>query len=378
MQIPFFQHDLGKEELDEIAKVFSGPILTTGETVAIFEREFASYLNCRHAIGVTSCTAALHIALLATGIQPGDEVITTPMTFVATSTAIIQAGAKPVFVDVEPDTGNLDTEKIEAAITSKTRAIVPVHLYGLMCDMQKIRMIADKYNLKVIEDSAHCIEGIRNGYRPGQLGDAACFSFYATKNITCGEGGAVVTNDDGLAANLKLLRLHGVNKTAADRARDGYSHWDMESMGWKYNMDNIQAAILLPQLKRIDSNLTKRNRLADSYKSELHGITAIKWPQNRPDCRHSCHLFTVWIQGHNRDYVLTELQKHAIPAMVNYNPIHLLTYFRNRFEYSQGDFPAAEKIGSETISLPLYPTMPDGHLESVINTITKIIGRTSR
>ncbi len=201
--IPFFMHDLGQAELDSIAEVLTGPILTTGETVARFERRFADYLGRRHCLGLTSCTGALHLSLVALGIGPGDEVITTPMTFIATATAILEAGAKPIFVDVEPDTGNLDAACIEAAITKHTRAIVPVHLYGQMCDMEAIRAIADRYGLYVIEDAAHCIEGERNGIRPGQLSHTACFSFYATKNLTCGEGGAVVTDDDALAEKLR-------------------------------------------------------------------------------------------------------------------------------------------------------------------------------
>src|SRR5205823_9801106 len=192
---------------DAVAEVLSGPILTTGEYVARFERRFAEALGRRHCIAVTSCTGGLHLSLLALGIGPGDEVITTPMTFIATSTAIIEAGARPVFVDVEPTTGNLDATKVEAAITERTRAILPVHLYGQMCDMRALRDIANHHGLFIVEDAAHCIEGTRDGVRPGLLGDTACFSFYATKNLTCGEGGAVVCNDDALLEKLRLLRL---------------------------------------------------------------------------------------------------------------------------------------------------------------------------
>src|SRR5713101_3919206 len=220
--IPFFRHDLGRAELDAVAEVLASPVLTTGETVSRFERCFADYLGCRCAVAVTSCTGALHLSMLALGIGPGDEVITTPMTFIATATAILEAGAAPVFVDVEPNSGNLDVSGIEAAITQRTRAIIPVHLYGQMCDMRAMRKIADRHGLYIIEDAAHCVEGDRDGIRPGQLGDTACFSFYATKSLTCGEGGAVVTNHETLAAKLRALRLHGMTKAAADRAREGY------------------------------------------------------------------------------------------------------------------------------------------------------------
>ncbi|MBT5658982.1 MAG: DegT/DnrJ/EryC1/StrS family aminotransferase, partial [Rhodospirillaceae bacterium] len=254
-KVPFFWHDLGKPELDMLSKVLAGDILTTGDYVEEFERKFATCLGRSHALGVTSCTGALHMALMALDIGPGDEVITTPMTFIATATAILEAGATPVFVDVEPETGNMDVSAVEAAIGKNTKAIMPVHLYGLMCDMRPLRDIADRHGLKIIEDAAHCIEGARDGVRPGDLSDAVCFSFYATKNMTCGEGGAVAVDDVGLYEKLKLLRLHGMTKTAADRAREGYSHWDMVVLGWKYNMSNIEAALLLPQLDRLQANL---------------------------------------------------------------------------------------------------------------------------
>jgi len=246
--IPFFHHSLGQPELDAVAEVLTGPILTTGETVERFEHRFAEYLGRRHALAMSSCTGALHLSLVALGIGQGEEVITTPMTFVATATAILEAGAKPVFVDVEPETGNMDVSRIESAITTHTKAIMPVHLYGQMCDMLAIRKIADTYGLFVIEDAAHCVEGSREGVGPGVLGDTACFSFYATKSLSCGEGGALVTDHDALAEKLRLLSLHGMSKTAADRHREGYQHWDMEIPGWKYNMSNIQAAFLLPQM----------------------------------------------------------------------------------------------------------------------------------
>src|SRR5436190_15951415 len=202
-KIPYFRHDLGKPEIDRLAKVLEGDILTTGAEVAEFEQRFAAYLGQRHAFALTSCTGALHLALLALDIGPGGEVITTPMSFVATATAILESGATPVFVDVEADTGNLDAARVEAAITPKTRAIMPVHLYGLMCDMRALRAIADKHGLRLIENAAHCIEGVRDGVRPGALSDAACFSFYATKNLTFGEGGAINVNHDKLVEQLK-------------------------------------------------------------------------------------------------------------------------------------------------------------------------------
>jgi UDP-4-amino-4-deoxy-L-arabinose-oxoglutarate aminotransferase len=258
--------------------------------VARFESRFAEYLGVNHAVAVTSCTGALHISLLALGIGAGHEVITTPMTFIATANSIMETGATPVFVDVEPETGNLDAANVEAAITERTRAIMPVHLYGQMCDMKEMRAIADRYGLAIIEDAAHCVEGTRDGVKTGALGDTACYSFYATKNLTCGEGGAVVTNDDKLAEKLRLLRLHGMNKNANDRHKEGYKHWDMTMLGWKYNMDNIQAALLLPQMDRLEENWRKRESLAHYYQENLWDIPNLSRPKTLPGVEHSWHL----------------------------------------------------------------------------------------
>ncbi len=371
--IPFYMHDLGQAELDAIGSVLAGPILTTGETVARFENEFAAFLGRKHALGVTSCTGALHMSLLALGIGPGDEVITTPMTFIATSTAILEAGARPVFVDVEPDTGNLDATKIEAAITSRTKAILPVHLYGLMCDMRAIRQVADRHGLRIVEDCAHCVEGERDGIKPGELSDTACFSFYATKNLTCGEGGAVVTDSDELADKLKLLRHHGMTKTAADRQREGYKHWDMTMLGWKYNMDNIQAALLLPQMQRLHRKLDRRHILARLYEDHLAGLEGIRLPNSRADAIHARHLYPVWVDADRRDRVVETLNKAGIGTVVNYRAIHLLSYFAETLGYKAGDFPNAERIGDETLSLPFYPTMPEKHVVHVAATLRKLM-----
>jgi dTDP-4-amino-4,6-dideoxygalactose transaminase len=374
-KVPFFMHDLGQAELDAIAEVLAGPILTTGEWVTRFEQRFAEYLGVSQAIAVTSCTGALHLSLLALGIGAGHEVITTPMTFIATATAIIEAGARPVFVDVEPGTGNLDASLIEAAITERTRAIIPVHLYGQMCDMRALREIADHYGLAIIEDAAHCVEGARDGVRTGQLGDTACYSFYATKNLTCGEGGAVVTNNDNLADKLRLLRLHGMNKNANDRHREGYKHWDMTVLGWKYNMDNIQAAMLLPQLGRIEENWDKRRRVAKYYQEHLWDIPSLSQPKTLAGVDHAWHLFPVWIQDGQRDRVVQNLQANGISVMVNYRAIHLLTYFRETFGFQPGDFPIAERIGDASLSLPFYPNMPLEHVDRVIDQLRNDLDR---
>ncbi len=366
-------HDLGKAELDAVAEVLANPILTTGEWVARFERRFAEYLGVRHAVAVTSCTGALHMSLLALGIGAGHEVITTPMTFIATANSVMEAGAKPVFVDVEPETGNLDAANVEAAINERTRAIMPIHLYGQMCDMKALRGIADRYGLAIIEDAAHCVEGMRDGIKTGTLGDTACYSFYATKNLTCGEGGAVVTNDDNLAEKLRLLRLHGMNKNANDRHKEGYKHWDMTVLGWKYNMDNIQAALLLPQMDRLEENWRKRRELAENYEARLWDIPNLSRPKTLPLVEHAWHLFPIWVGDGERDRVIAELQSAGIGVMVNYRAIHLLTFFSETFGFKQGDFPVAERIGDANLSLPFYPNMPLDHVDRVVEVLRDIL-----
>lgn len=372
-QIPFYLHDLGMAEVVAFERALADPILTTGDTVARFEKRFAQTLGRRNAIAVTSCTGAMHLSLLALGIGPGDEVITTPMTFIATSTAILEAGATPVFVDVEPDTGNIDVTRVEAAIGPRTRAIIPVHLYGQMCDMRALREIADRRGLKIIEDAAHCVEGRRDGIGPGELGDTACFSFYATKSLTCGEGGAIVTDDDTLAQKLRLLRVHGMNRVAADRQREGYRHWDMTELGWKYNLDNLHAAILMPQLDRLAANLERRRELSSEYERRLAGVPHIWWPRTLPGVEHARHLFTVWVGSGRRDAVIAELQARGIGVMVNYRAIHLLTYFRGALGTRAGMFPVAERIGDSTLSLPLYPRMTLDQVRTVSRAIAEIL-----
>jgi len=378
VRVPFYRHDLGAPEVGAIADVLKGPILTTGDTVAAFEASFASYLGQRHALGVTSCTGAMHMALLALGIGEGDEVITTPMTFIATAAAILEAGATPVFVDVEADTGNIDANLVAAAITPRTRAILPVHLYGLLCDMRRLRAIADRHGLAIVEDAAHCVEGVRDGVRPGALSDAACFSFYATKNLTCGEGGAITTNDPGLYEKLKLLRLHGMTKSAADRHREGYQHWDMKMLGWKYNMDNIQAAMLIPQLGRLNGKLVRRERLAAIYSERLARINWLQIPSLPPGTIHARHLFPVWLDTPLRDKMISGLQELGIQSVVNYRAIHLTSFLQERLGYKPGDFPVAESIGDRTLSLPYYPDMPDEHIDIACDAMQTIADRIRR
>lgn len=373
MKVEFYKHNIDQKDIENVTRVLKSAFLTTGEVVDEFERKFSHYLGCKHTVGVTSCTAALHLSFLAYGIGLGDEVITTPMTFVATANSIIHAGATPIFVDVEEETGNIDASLIEAAITPRTKAIIPVHLYGQMCDMRKIREIADRHRLVVIEDAAHAIEAMRDGIRVGQLGDTACFSFYATKNITSGEGGAISTNDKVVAKKLKMLRLHGMSEGAAERYSKKYQHWDMEILGWKYNMSNIQAALLLNQLENIEDYLKKREYICQMYEEAFRDMPGVTCLEILPNSKSGRHLFTILVPPERRDNLLWRLQENDIGIAVNYRVIHLLKYYRETFGYKRGMFPIAERMGDSTITLPLYPKMTDEQVDYVIATLKGLI-----
>ncbi len=372
MKVEFFKHNIEEKDIERAASVLRSIFLTTGDVVAELEKDFSSYLDIRHTVCVTSCTSALHLSLIAWGVAPGDEVVTTPMSFCATSNSIIHAGAVPVFVDVEPETGNINAELVENAITKKTRAIMPVHLYGQMCDMRRIREIADTHKLAIIEDAAHAIEAEREGLKVGHLSEAVCFSFYATKNITSGEGGAISTNSPEKSELLKMLRLHGIDKSAMDRYTKRYQHWDMPVLGWKYNMDNIHAALLTGQLKRIDRLWKRRDEIWQMYEEGLLSAKGVELLKTAPDSKHARHLFTLLVDPRKRDAILWSLQQKDIGVAVNYRPIHLLNYYRKTFGYKEGAFPVAEDIGKRTLSLPLYPKLKDEEVHAVIKAVKKV------
>lgn len=373
MKIEFYKHNLLPEDIQRVVAVLNSTFLTTGPVTRDFEQQFAAALGVKHALGVMSCTHALFIALKALDIGEGDEVITTPMSFMATSNACIEAGARPVFVDVEPDTGNIDANLIEAAITPRTRAILPVHLYGQMCDMRRLRAIADKHKLAIIEDCAHCIEADRDGVGPGQLGDIACFSFYATKNITSGEGGAVTTNNDRIADTMRVLRLHGMNKDAMNRYHTGYKHYDMERLGCKANLSDIQSALLIGQLKRMHALRDRREDVCQRYERGFANVKGVTFPRVLPNSKSARHLFTIRVDPAKRDAVLAYLQQKGIGVAVNFNPIHLFTFYRKTFGYKGGEFPVAERIGASNITLPMYPKLTDEEIDYVIASVKEAV-----
>lgn len=372
MKVEFYKHNIDLEEKELVRDTLNSVFLTTGPKTKEFEESFSNYFDVKHGVGVSSWTMGNLITLKALDIGEGDEVITSPMTFIATANTIIQSGATPVFVDVEDNTGNIDASKIELAITEKTKAIIPVHLYGQMCDMKMIKSIADKHNLFIIEDAAHCIEGERDGIKPGQLSTAAIFSFYATKNITCGEGGAIITNDTELYENLLKYRIHGMSKSAADRYTNTYQHWDMELLGYKCNMNDIQASMLLPQLKKMDSLRDRRETICNVYEEEFKRIKGIEFPKKLKNSIHARHLFTIWVDPKSRDDCMHKIQQSNIGVAVNFRAIHLLDYFKKTFDFKPGMFPNAELIGNSTITIPMYVKLSDHEQGYVIQKVKEL------
>ena len=376
MKVEFYRHQLGEEELNGVKEVLGSLFLTTGPKTREFEQSFASYLGVDGCLGVTSWTMGNFITLKALDIGPGDKVLTTPLTYVATANTILHVGAKPVFADVDPITGNLDPEAARKALAANkdVKAMIVVHLYGQMADMKALSELAKEFGVFLIEDCAHCVEGVRDGVRPGQLSDAAAFSFYATKNMTCAEGGAIVTNNQSLLERIRPLRLHGVDTYAMDQRKDGiYRHWDMTELGYKCNMHDLSAALLLPQLARIEETRKSRERLCKRYDKLLQGLDSIEIIPKIAGSAHACHLYTIRVDPDKRDRMLTELSLRGVGVGVNFRVVHLMAYYVERFGFEEGIFPMAERIGASTISLPLYPALREEEQEYVVETIKSIL-----
>lgn len=372
MDVKFYKHNLGSDEISETVKVLKSLFLTTGAYVDDLEKSLSTYFDTKYTVGLTSCTAALHLALIAAGVKPGDEVITTPMSFVATSNAICMTGAIPVFVDVEKKSGNIDINLIEKAITKKTKAILPVHLYGQMIDMKNLIPIVNKHKLVIIEDSAHALEAKRDGIRPGQKSFGSCFSFYATKSITSAEGGAFSTNNESVAKLIKKLRSHGITSELAQRIRTGLKTYDVDVLGWKYNMDNIQGAILINQVKKIESQWEKREKIARKYRQAFEKI-GVTMPIEYKNSKHGRHIFPIWVSANKRDQILEFLNNHGVGAVINYPAIHLFSFYKNNYGMHSGMFPNAEEIANREISLPIYSKLTNKEVDYVIKTVTKAI-----
>ena len=366
MAVDFYRHSLGEDEKKAVAAVLDSLFLTTGQRVYEFEKAFEAYLGLPAVVCTAHGTASLHVAMIAAGIGPGDEVITTPMTFLSSANCVLYAGGTPVFADVDPATANLDPAAAEAAITSRTKAIIVVDLYGLPADMKAFRSLADRRGLVLVEDAAHCVEGRRDGIGAGQLADYGCFSFYATKNLTCGEGGAISARIGEMKNVLRQLSTHGMSRSAADRYAGTYQHWDMERLGYKYNLSDVNASLLLSQLPKLAARLARREAICRRYEAAFRETPGVSFPVVPDGAVSARHLFTIWVEPGRRDAILAAIQARGVGVAVNYRAVHLTTYYRERFGFARGMFPIAERIGDSTITIPLWPAMTDTQVDEVV------------
>ncbi|MEE9165669.1 MAG: DegT/DnrJ/EryC1/StrS family aminotransferase [Nitrospinota bacterium] len=376
--LPFHQASIGEEEVKEIIQTLNSGWLTTGQKTRLFEKTFADYIGCKHAIGLNSCTAGLHLSLVVSGISSGDEVITSPITFPATTNVIVHQNAKPVFVDVEPETLNINCSEIESKINNSTKAILPVHFAGHPCDMDTIISLAQKHNLSVIEDAAHALESKYHNKKIGAIGNFTAFSFYATKNITTGEGGMLTTNDDNYADKLRILSLQGISKNACQRyGKDGFQHWELLMPGYKYNMFDMQASLGIHQIKKVESFLNRRVQIVKKYNDAFEKTEEIQLLKPESNIKHAHHLYVIVIKTENlkvsRDEVLNEIQKRGIGVAVHFRSLHLQPFFKQHFNYKKGMFPQAEYLSDRVISLPLYPKMTDEDVSRVIETVLGVL-----
>lgn len=360
-----------QDEIDEVVASMEACWLGTGPKVARFEKDFSAYLGNGHAAACNSCTAALHLSLVALGLKAGDEVITTPLTFCASVNAIIHAGCTPVLADVDPKTMNIDPASIEQKITPQTKAILPVHFAGRACDMDAIMAIAKKHGLKVVEDCAHAIETTYKGQHAGTFGDFGCFSFYVTKNVCTGEGGMVMARTEDDIRHIKVLGLHGMSADAWKRFSDeGYKHYQVVEAGFKYNMMDIQAAIGIHQLKRVEEYYIRRREVWDMYQEAFKDLPIGIPAPEEADSRHALHLYTVLIDkdvcGVERDDFLMRMTRENIGVGVHYLSIPEQPYYRDRFGWTLEDTPHAVRIGRQTVSLPLSAKLTDADVNDVI------------
>ena len=371
---------IGEEEIAEVEACLRSGWLGTGPRVAQLEKDFAAYrrVQASQVAAVNSCTAALHVSMVAASLEPGAEVITTPLTFCATVNAILHAGLSPVMADVDPRTQNIDPAAIEAAITPRTRAIVPVHFAGRPCDMDAIMAIAEKHSLVVIEDCAHAIETEYHGRPAGTFGDFGCFSFYVTKNVTTGEGGMILGRDEERIARARILALHGMSKDAWHRFGDaGYKHYQVVECGFKYNMMDLQAAIGLHQLAKVDTHWQRRRAIWAFYQQALADLPLELPAEPETDTRHGFHLYTVMVDAARcritRDGFLDAMNAARIGTGVHYLSLPEHPYYQQRFGWRPEQWPHAMRLGRQTVSLPLSPALTDADVERVIATVRRII-----
>ena len=380
VNVPFYRHSLTPDNSNYVAEVLKTPFLTSGPIGKEVETQLCSYFNVSHAKLVNSWTNGAVATLLAMDIGPGDEVIVPAMTFIATANVVELVGAKPVFVDCDPETLLVTPELIKAAITTKTKAVIPVHMYGQMCDVKAIKdVLPTNQKIAIIEDCAHTFEAKFNNERPGKYSDVAIFSFYATKNVTCGEGGAIITNNQDLYQRILQSILHGMSAGAADRFKSGqYKHWGMDHLGTKANLPDLLACFLPQQIRTVDERLKEREKVARKYELALAN-TNIKVPKIDSRVVHSRHLFPIYVGAEVRDQALLELGKANIGATVNYRSVPSMGYYSNKYGFNEKSHPSSNLWGQGTLSVPLFPGITeieqDYVIEVLVNNIDKMIGK---
>lgn len=389
MGVPFHKPYITDDEINGVVESLKSGWVTTGPKAKQFEEEFTEYIGSKHAIAVNSCTAALHLAIEAIGLKENDEVITTPMTFAATAEVIRYFRAKPVFVDIDPETFNIDVEKVEAEVKKlkaknlELQAIIPVHYAGHPCDMDPIMQVANTYNLKVVEDAAHTLPSTYKNRNIGTIGNVTCFSFYATKNITTGEGGMITTDNEEYAERMRIMRLHGINKDAWERyTSKGNWYYEIVAPGYKYNMTDMAAALGLAQLKKANFMWERRKEIAAKYNEVLKDFPAITPPATKGDVAHSWHLYVIKLNlemlNINRDQFIEELRKKNIGASVHFIPLHIHPYYRDKYGYVPEDFPVAYETYTRIVSLPIYPKMTDEDVQKVIEAVANVCRKCRR
>ena len=378
--LPYHQPLLDADDERAVVEAMRSGWITTGPRTKAFERELAAYVGASHAVGVNSCTAAMHLALLAIGVGPGDEVITSPITFPSTVNVIVHCGATPVFADVDAGTVNIDPQRVEAAITPRTKAIIAVDFAGQPANLDALQAIARRHNLVVIEDAAHAIGAEYKGRRVGGIADMTAFSFYATKNITSGEGGALTTNNAEWAERIGVMALHGISRDAWKRyGLDGYTHWDLVYPGYKYNMFDLQGALVLSQLGKIEKFYERRVEVKSRLDAGLRDVTEIARPSQSPGIKHAHHLYPIIVRTEqltaDREVIMNAIQAENVGIGIHFRAVHLQPYYAQTFGFTRGMFPNAEYYSDRTISLPLYPKMTDQDADDVVTAVRKVIAR---
>ena len=375
--LPFHVPLIEEEDIQAVTNALRSNWITTGPKVKQFEQEFERFTQAPHAVAVNSGTAALHVALRAIGVKEGDEVLVPTMTFAATAEVVVYLRARPIFVDCSAEHFNIDPDQIESNLTPRTKAIMPVHFAGHPCDMDRLLEIAKTFNLRIVEDAAHALPSFYRGRMVGTIGDITCFSFYATKTITTGEGGMATTSNEEYADHMRILSLHGISKDAWNRySATGSWRYEILEAGYKYNLTDLQAALGLVQLGKCETMWRRRAAIAEKYRRALASFDGFQVPAVRPNIQHAWHLFVILVDPEvlriHRDQIIEKLRQRGIGTSVHFIPLHLHPYYQQNWGYRPGEFPHAERHYARCLSLPIYPRMSDEDVDYVIENLKDI------